>query len=174
MCVSCCPDLRIHTLLTLSVMEITWTRNYKLAVFNVSMLKYGERIIKGVEVREKELREPGKGQWPGAVTRILSWHQECWTSTHLGPSHSLLFLICKCGDGLGLKSSLKLFSCYFANTKCAVPFWKGDIIWYNCMPTSLSWPLMVCGIFSVFIFLLKTFLTSVCYSVHTRSRTKWN
>lgn len=123
-------------------MEITWTRNYKLAVFNVSMLKYGERIIKGVEVREKELREPGKGQWPGAVTRILSWHQECWTWTHLGPSHSLLFLICKCGDGLGLKSSLKLFSCYFANTKCAVPFWKGDIIWYNCMPTSLSWPLM--------------------------------
>lgn len=35
---------------------------YKLAVFNISILICGKRIMDGAGVREKWLREPGKGK----------------------------------------------------------------------------------------------------------------
>ena len=52
-----------------------------------------------------------------------------------------------------------------------LPSPKGDIVRYNYMPTSTGWSLGLCWIFSVFTFLLKLFLTSVCSSVCAWYRT---
>lgn len=65
------PQELSYNPLTLSPKQITWTKDCKCAAFNISMLKYGKRIMRRTGVREKGHRAPRKVYWLSAMLRTL-------------------------------------------------------------------------------------------------------
>ena len=98
-----------HKPLTWSLKEITWTKDCKHAVLNISMLKYGKRIMKRAGIREKGHREPSAGLVQ-EHTRTLLAAGGTRTGSILALPTMSIFLIYKWGIGFAPNSALKLLN----------------------------------------------------------------